>query len=117
MQLTCIGMYAHTAERDWESNIDILGSKCDDESIDDIAEQLIHGKVGKQLKVIFGGGRSNFLDKSQNDEQGVPGRRSDGKDLVTEWLNNKQKTEQRTFIWNKVCFALFVFLSLFAILL
>lgn len=43
---------------------------CDDNTVDDIAEQLVYGPVGKHLSVIFGGGRTNFFDETENDEQG-----------------------------------------------
>lgn len=97
-------MYAHTAERDWECNADVKASYCDDNEVDDIAEQLVHGEVGKHLKVIFGGGRYNFIDQSQKDEQGNVGKRTDGKDLITEWINKRKPDEQRSYVWNKVGF-------------
>lgn len=75
---------------------------CDDRTIDDIAEQLVHGEVGKHLKVIFGGGRYFFIDKSMTDEQGIPGKRTDGKNLINEWLNKKQGVEKRSYVVNKV---------------
>lgn len=102
-------MYAHTADRDWECNTDVKAANCDDKYVDDIAEQLIHGDVGKNLKVIFGGGRYNFIDQSQKDEQGFVGKRTDGKDLITEWLNDRKSNEQRSYVWNKVSF-FFVYL-------
>lgn len=43
---------------------------CDDNTVDDIAEQLVYGPVGKHLSVIFGGGRTNFFDETEKDEQG-----------------------------------------------
>ncbi|XP_031628392.1 membrane-bound alkaline phosphatase-like [Contarinia nasturtii] len=95
------GVYAHTAERDWENDAEVLNAYCNDQLVDDIAEQLVHGEVGKHLKVIFGGGRRNFVDKSQKDEEGNPGSRTDGKNLISEWLNNQHKNEQRKYVWNK----------------
>lgn len=106
------GLYAHTAERDWECNTDVKNSNCDDRIVDDIAEQLVHGEVGKNLKVIFGGGRYNFIDTNQKDEEGNIGKRTDGKDLITEWINNKKPNEQRSYVWNKVIVCIY-FLSMF----
>lgn len=74
--------------------------------MDDIAEQLVHGPVGKRLKVIFGGGRFNFVDSSKKDDQGIYGKRTDGKNLINEWLDNKSKHEVRKYVWNKVSFDL-----------
>lgn len=68
--LCWLGVYAHTAERDWECNSDVKRDSCDDNTVDDIAEQLVHGPVGKHLSVIFGGGRTNFFDETEKDEQG-----------------------------------------------
>lgn len=65
-----LGVYAHTADRDWECNSDVKRDRCDDNLVDDIAEQLIHGPVGKHLSVVFGGGRTNFFDENETDEQG-----------------------------------------------
>lgn len=65
-----LGAYAHTAERTWECNTDVRSDSCDDHLVDDIAKQLVHGPVGKHLKVIFGGGRYNFFDKTEKDAEG-----------------------------------------------
>lgn len=69
--LRWLGVYAHTAERDWECNSDVKSDSCDDNTVDDIAEQLVYGPVGKHLSVIFGGGRTNFFDETEKDEQGI----------------------------------------------
>lgn len=51
------GTYAHTANRDWESDADVrrFGS-ADPDTCDDIAEQLILSEPGKNINVsrIFG---------------------------------------------------------------
>lgn len=97
------GLYAHSAERDWECNADVLKSNCDDTVVDDIAEQLVHSDIGRQLKVIFGGGRGKFYDRSTHNLQGHKGQRTDGRDLIQEWLNNgKTMDHRRTYVWNKV---------------
>lgn len=97
------GLYAHTSERNWECNADVLRSNCDDHVVDDTAEQLVHGEIGHQLKVIFGGGRGKFLDKNTSNPYDHEGQRTDGKDLIQEWLNyGKVMNQRRTYIWNKV---------------
>lgn len=121
-----IGLYAHSAERDWESNQDIRNFGCDDNSIDDIAEQLVHGEVGSKMKVIFGGGRDEFFDITAIDEEKLPGRRTDKKNLIDEWLRKSKTESNRTFIWNKVaqskkkknemCIHIFIILHLFLFL-
>lgn len=98
-KLKLIGLYAHSAHRHWESDSDVKKSNCDDNIVDDIAEQLIFGEVGSRLKVVFGGGRAEFRDQSMRDEQGFPGKRSDKKDLIRLWLKSKDK---RHYVWNKV---------------
>lgn len=100
MEIFDAGLYAHSAERDWESNRDVLESQCDDGAVDDIAEQLVRGEVGRKLKVVFGGGRGEFRDQTAADEEGLPGRRTDKADLIQEWL--RAESGNRTFIWNKV---------------
>lgn len=96
------GVFAHSADRDWESNADVRASNCNDIQIDDITEQLVYGETGRHLKVIFGGGRENFLNETAFDQQGSPGRRTDGKNLIDEWLKHGQNDEQRHFVYNKV---------------
>lgn len=97
------GVYAHTANRDWESNVDVLEDHCSDRMVDDIAEQLVYGEVGSRLKVIFGGGRQEFRDQTLFDEEDQPGRRSDMRDLIDEWLANTTIHQRKSYIWNKVC--------------
>lgn len=102
MKISLLGVYAHTSERDWENNNDVLNSGCDDRLVDDIAEQLIHGPTGSQLKVIFGGGRQNFLNATETDDQGNNGHRTDGKNLINEWLAKGKPGNMRSYVWNKV---------------
>lgn len=83
------GVYAHSAHRDWESDYS-LSRFCDPSTVKDIAQQLVHGEVGSKLNVIMGGGRREFINNT--DELGVQGLRLDGRDLLSEWLNDgKQK--------------------------
>ncbi|XP_062558477.1 membrane-bound alkaline phosphatase-like [Armigeres subalbatus] len=95
------GNYAHIADRDWESNGYVDAKGCDSEVLDDIAEQLVHGETGKRLKVIMGGGRREFLDTDLDPEYGTQGYRTDGKNLIQEWLDLAEEGENRTYVWNK----------------
>lgn len=90
------GVYAHTAERDWESDSNVLEAGQDPAMCPDIARQLIHGRTGQNLNVILGGGRAEFLPKNQN------GYRSDDKDLIYEWLQQKENNNfDAEYVWNK----------------
>lgn len=93
------GVYAHAAERDWENNVEVQNSGCDDGLVDDIAEQLIGGTVGPKLRVVMGGGRREFLPKSVTDAEGKKGKRTDNKNLIEDWL---QLDGDRQFIWSRV---------------
>ncbi|MDE2979063.1 MAG: alkaline phosphatase [Acidobacteriota bacterium] len=56
----------------------------------EIAAQMVPGgagfntRLGDGLHVIFGGGRRHFLPTSASDDEGLPGRRTDGRDLLGE---------------------------------
>ncbi|XP_011187988.2 membrane-bound alkaline phosphatase-like [Zeugodacus cucurbitae] len=76
------GVYAHVADREWENDA-VLADDCGaDSGLPDIAQQLIYGEVGKQLKVIFGGGKREFLDTQFYKK----GKRQDGRNLIAEYL-------------------------------
>uniref|UniRef100_A0A1L8DKL6 Alkaline phosphatase n=1 Tax=Nyssomyia neivai TaxID=330878 RepID=A0A1L8DKL6_9DIPT len=94
------GLFAHIAERDWEADANINRSGCNASEIDDIALQLIHGDVGKKFNVILGGGRRQFRDTVTRDEEGSLGQRTDGRDLIEEWLDDSGKINQE-YVWNR----------------
>ena len=112
--------YAHTANRDWESDYDmlrlskdaekdnkVLEAKFHKEAFDakfpDIARQLIEFKYGDGLEVALGGGRSKFLPKDAQDPEYIEkkGERLDGRDLTKEWLS---KYRDSSVVWNKADF-------------
>lgn len=82
--------YSHTAYRHWESDTDVIESKRKPEMCEDIAHQLIHGYVGRNLKVILGGGRKKLLPSEAKDEEGIPGERSDRANLIEAWIQQKK---------------------------
>ncbi|KAG7311925.1 hypothetical protein JYU34_001347 [Plutella xylostella] len=97
------GVYAHSAERDWESDADIP-AECRREhgAQADIAHQLVHSFPGNRLKVILGGGRREFLPNSTVDEEGARGRRLDGRDLVGEWRADKRaRNASHSYVWDR----------------
>lgn len=101
------GLFTHTANRDWESDYCVQFKDCDDgfdvednltgcdaQNITDISQQLIRGDVGSKFNVILGGGRRGFFDRSVQDELGVNGQRTDGLDLMAEWLNDGKQRKK-----------------------
>jgi len=78
--------YAHSPERNWESDKD-LSALAKKKGCRDIASQLIEFDYGNGIEVILGGGRKHFLPESEN------GERQDDRHLIKEWLaNNKQSS-------------------------
>lgn len=94
--------YAHTADRDWESDADISTRKKDayDAKFPDIARQLLEFPYGDGLEVVLGGGRSKFLPRDTRDPEYDTrrGERLDGRDLTQEWVKNYKES---AYIWNK----------------
>lgn len=81
---TPAGTYAHIADRNWENDARVKQDGGDMETCPDIANQLIHGVVGKRMNLIFGGGRQEFLLESEKDVDGNFGKRTD-KNLIKHW--------------------------------
>lgn len=100
---TPAGVYAHTSNRDWENNQHVQdGCKtAENIKLDDVGLQLIHGDVGKSLKVILGGGRRNLLNTTMVDDEGFAGHRTDGRNLIEEWLEFKSDKGNAKYIWHK----------------
>lgn len=92
-------LYAHSANKNWESDQDVLNSGCGTQ-VKDIAHQLINSEVGKQFKVILGGGRKNFLPSNVNDTNGKPGMRADNVNLIDQWKRSKNDSRVK-FITTK----------------
>ncbi|KAL1494518.1 hypothetical protein ABEB36_010103 [Hypothenemus hampei] len=99
---TPAGLYAHTADRHWETDTDVSTLNGDVTDCEDIAHQLVFGKTGQQLNVILGGGRRGFLPREVIDEQGNSGVRSDGLNLIEEWIKFRENHNQSyQYIWNR----------------
>ncbi|CAO1396268.1 unnamed protein product [Diamesa serratosioi] len=92
-------LYANSANKNWESDKDVLKAGCGTD-VKDIAYQLINSEVGKQFKVVLGGGRKNFLPSNINDMNGQPGTRTDNINLIEQWKSSK-KDSRATFVTTK----------------
>lgn len=57
------GVYAHTANRNWESNQQLLDDGGNPNYCSDIAQQLIHGSVGRKMKVSYSHYSLNCVNK------------------------------------------------------
>ncbi|MFZ5656162.1 MAG: alkaline phosphatase [Pseudomonadota bacterium] len=93
--------FAHTANRDWESDAE-LTAEAKAGGCKDIARQLIEFPFGDGLEVALGGGRSYFLPATAGDPEdaGARGRRKDGRNLAGEWASRPGAS----YVWNKAQF-------------
>ncbi|NJA07285.1 alkaline phosphatase [Methylococcaceae bacterium WWC4] len=91
--------YAHTSERDWESDAQMPA----DATVSDIAKQLVNFSYGDGLEVAMGGGRSMFLPNTQTDPEDTAskGGRKDGLDLTQQWLSHYAKS---AYVYDKTGF-------------
>lgn len=96
---TPAGTYASVANRDWEDDSYVKKDGCDAKEYPDIAHQLIHGDVGKNFKVILGGGRKHFVPSTQMDDENEAGSRTDGRNLINEW--KEAHPDNSEYVWNK----------------
>lgn len=94
--------YAHTTNRDWESNNQLPNNT----QVKDIAAQLIdnfgQGNIGDGLEVALGGGRLKFLPETVVDPEYLSksGERTDGRNLIEEY----KKKFNAQYVWNKAQF-------------
>ncbi|KAF5295142.1 hypothetical protein FQR65_LT10530 [Abscondita terminalis] len=84
-------LYAHSADRNWMSDTDVINDEKDPKKCLDIASQLIYGDTGRNLNVIFGGGRKYLLPDKTAKKDSEKGIRSDGRNLINEWHRLKAK--------------------------
>ncbi|GAB0093479.1 Alkaline phosphatase [Sergentomyia squamirostris] len=94
------GLYTHIADRDWEDDNEIRADGCDPSKIDDIAKQLVEKDPGRNFNVIMGGGKRHFLANTAVDEEGSRGRRTDGRNLIEDWLNDPSHPNKE-YVWNR----------------
>ena len=92
--------YAHVPERYWQNDSDIPESE-KSAGCTDIAQQFIEFPYGNGIDVTFAGGRENFLPQSMTDPEGHRGKRSDDRNLLSEW---QQKHPNGHYVWNEKLF-------------
>nr|XP_047932605.1 intestinal-type alkaline phosphatase-like [Anser cygnoides] len=91
--------YAHSVSRSWYADADMPKEALRD-GCKDIAYQLVHNT---DINVILGGGRAYMTprrtpDPEYPEDPAQNGTRRDGRDLVAEWLSNKQGAR---YVWDK----------------
>jgi alkaline phosphatase len=94
------GVYAHIAHRDWENNNAISSACRSVENVTDIAHQLVYNDVSQDIKVFLGGGRRNFINTTEVDNEGRPGYRTDGRNLINEWVTERNKIGNAKYVWH-----------------
>ncbi|KAG5683693.1 hypothetical protein PVAND_012959 [Polypedilum vanderplanki] len=100
---TPAGAYAHSPHREWENNA-AISSTCRNSNtsrIVDIAHQLIYNEEAQKFKVILGGGTRHFLNTTMQNEEGRAGERTDGRNLIDEWLQERNKIGKAKYFWHK----------------
>ncbi|XP_053668295.1 alkaline phosphatase-like [Anopheles marshallii] len=98
---TPAGAYASTTNRYWENDVEVADADCDPQLVDDIAEQLVDKEMAKRFNVVLGGGRGNLLPVETMDEEGKPGYRKDGKNLIEQWKQTHETMGRSRYVWNR----------------
>lgn len=97
---TPAGLYAHTANRDWECDSQVpLANR---HECKDIARQLIEDEPGRNIKIILGGGRQVFEAANDNGTTNWPCKRGDNMDLIEAWkVDKKNRDKSYLFLENR----------------
>lgn len=89
--------FAKTSNRYWETDEGVP------EGCHDMAHQLVHSEVGKNLDVILGGGWQSFYPNSFVNENLQRGARTDNRNLIDEYKENQRLLNKRVaYVRNKV---------------
>ncbi|XP_029111726.1 alkaline phosphatase, tissue-nonspecific isozyme [Scleropages formosus] len=96
--------YAHSASRKWYCDTD-MPAAAKAQGCRDIAAQLLSNT---DIDVIIGGGRKYMTPKGTRDPEypldpSARGRRSDGRNLISEWQHTKGGKVAR-YVWNRTDF-------------
>jgi len=89
--------YAHTANREWEADVDLPANAT---GCKDIARQLVEFAHGDGIDVALGGGRREFLPAETIDPEDPAsfGVRHDGRNLTDEWV--RRYGGRGGYVWN-----------------
>ncbi|XP_054712959.1 alkaline phosphatase, tissue-nonspecific isozyme-like [Uloborus diversus] len=90
---TPAALYGRSPHRDWENDAKMPpnATRCKD-----LARQLVEDMPGRDLKVILGGGRSQFKPITYRDpKSNKTGNRLDGQDLIDYWTKEKANRNVR----------------------
>ncbi|GFS41922.1 alkaline phosphatase, tissue-nonspecific isozyme [Trichonephila inaurata madagascariensis] len=96
-------LYAHAANRWWESDANFKTEK-ERALCKDIARQLVEDYPGKNLQVILGGGREALMPNTTFDPEYPEkrGKRGDHRQLIETWKKHKEEGKHRyRYVWNK----------------
>ncbi|XP_049820469.1 alkaline phosphatase-like [Aethina tumida] len=99
---TPAALYGHSPSRYWEDDSKVPAASR--KSCKDLARQLIENDPGRNINVLFGGGRRHWLPKVANDPERTTeeGRRLDGRNLIDDWRRDKKKRGLKAeYVWNK----------------
>lgn len=91
------GAYAHTSHRDYESDTDIKKMGNNPAQCIDIGRQLVENEVSQNFNVIMGGGARKLLPNGTVDDAGYVGERSDGRNIIDEWVHGKRGPTKYVF--------------------
>jgi len=91
--------YGHAPSRDWEDDT-LLPPEAREAGFPDLARQLVEFPAGDGIDVVFGGGRAQFLRRTQLDPERpeLTGARADGRDLIAAWQG---RHPDGVFVWNR----------------
>ena len=96
------GLYAHTANRDWECDTQVPLEHRSDSLCKDIARQLVEDEPGRNIRVILGGGRQVFEPAEDDGSTKWPCKRGDNLDLIKAWNEDKkQRGKSAVYVKNR----------------
>lgn len=93
--------HADIANRYWQNDKDVADAGCDPSKVHDIARQFVENEVSQNFKIVLAGGRDDFRHRDQYDEDGLPGKRHDDRDLIDEWLADHNVTGAAKYVTDK----------------
>lgn len=93
--------FSDIANRYWENDQEVANAGCNPSETVDIARQFVENEVSNNFKVVLACGRNEFRDKSMMDEESIPGKRGDKRDLINEWIENHSEAGKSAYVYDK----------------